>query len=114
MSSCTQYIVIRDSELYTVDEIYQSENIILYTYLDPNGVNVLVGMSIPDAKEYKCVFTRECTVISFDGYNDSPIPSTIEINNNIQIHRNQFGDVVRVLACDGIHNLRKYYGRLSV
>jgi hypothetical protein len=87
----------------------------LYTYLDQNGVNVLVGMSLytgvhgnPYSKNYKCVFTQECTVVSFDGYKDTHIPS-IEVHNNIQIHRNQLGDVVRVVACDGIHNLRKNF-----
>lgn len=110
MNEYMNHYVVRDNESYIVDELFQTKDLLIYTYIDPNGVNVLVGLSVNRTGTYfNCIFTREYSVVILKEIDDDTEVDSVETLpslNNIKIHRDQTGEVIRILACDGIHSLR--------
>lgn len=110
--SFISYVTVRDRETYSVDECFDCEQVTIDTYLDPNGVSVLLGIAI---KDYSLVFpivdkSSDCTIVKF-GYDEDLGDCSVEVlpcANPIHVYRNSLGNVVRIIAFDGHHSIRKY------
>jgi hypothetical protein len=104
------YYTIKNDDDYTVDESFEFEDITIHTYLDPNGIHVIVGIGLKDKYcECKWVTTDEYTVVHIGGTKEFSMNHSVDslpCSNKIQLYRDENGKVTTIVAFDRQHRIR--------
>ncbi len=108
----TTYYTIKKEDGYTVDESFEYEDIMIYTYLDPNDVHVLIGIGVRDP-DIKCKWmsSDEYTVVHIGESGSYHSVDELPCSNQIQLYRDINGKVTTIIAHDGQHRIREMFLR---